>query len=175
LLYEQKARAGEVEAAEAVTELQSLAKPDAEEMASAYMTHSYALCLLGRCGEALKDADRAGAIVQTHFPADSMEMVAVAMVRGLDQWKAGSPDQGEQTMQEALRLARNLKDLPQPAVVGIQLGLMRQYEALLNWSHRKPEAKQMEAEMGRLGEQQPAACRGCTVSAAALAPGLLLP
>jgi tetratricopeptide (TPR) repeat protein len=175
LAFEQHYRDAEAESSAALTALQALPQPDAGEMVAAYLTHSSALCSQRRCSEALGDANRALTLARAKFPGESLEMVGASMTVGVDEWKSGSQEQGEQALLEALRLARGLKNLPQPVLVDAQLGIMRQYEALLKESHRKPEAKEMEIEIGRLGADQPAACKGCTVSAAALAPGLLLP
>jgi hypothetical protein len=105
--------------------LQSLASPDVREVVAAYLTHSYAVCYQGRCTAALDDANRAMAVVQARLPAESLEMAAVRLVRGFDQWRAGSPEEGEHAIREALRIARELKDLPRPALVNAQLGMLR--------------------------------------------------
>jgi tetratricopeptide (TPR) repeat protein len=173
--FEQRHHDAEAESTEGLTEFHALADPDAGEVVAAYLTRSSALCNMRRYSEAIEDANRAMAVVHAKLPAESLEMVAALMTSGIAEWKSGSPEQGEQAMREALRLAKGLKNLPEPVVVGAQLGVMRQYETLLKASHRKMEANAVEAEMGRLGAEQPAGCKGCTVSAAALAPGLLLP
>lgn len=175
LLFQRRYRDAEAESAEGLTRLLALAKPDAEEMVAAYLTHGTALCYQRRCSVALEDVNQAMEIAQAKLPAESLEMVAVSMVRGVAEWKLGSPEQAEQTMREAVRIARALKNLPLPVLVDVQMGAMRQYETFLKAMHRKPEAKQMEAEIGQLESAQPAGCNGCTVSAAAFAPGLLLP
>ena len=168
-------REAEAESAEGLTEMQSLAQPDPGELVAAYLTHSYAICGEGRCSEALSDVDRAMFVAQAHLRPDAIEMAAVWLARGFDQWKVGAPDDAVRAMDASLHLLRSRTDLPQPLQVNLQLGVMRQYDAFLKASRRKPEQKQMEAEMARLQAQQPAACNGCTVSVAALAPGLTLP
>jgi tetratricopeptide (TPR) repeat protein len=168
-------REAEAESAEALTQMQALAKPDPGELVAAYLAHSYALCGKGRYSEALSDVDRAMFVAEASLQPDSIEMAAVWLARGFDQWKAGAPDDAERAMGASLHLLRGRTDLPQPTLANLQLGVMRQYDTFLKGTHRKPEQKQMEAEMARLQAQQPSACNGCTVSVAALAPGLLLP
>jgi len=170
-LNEHRFREAEAESTEGLTEMQSLDQPDPGELVAAYLAHSYAICDLGRCGEALSDVDRAMFVAQAHLRPDSIDMVAVWQARGFDQWKAGAPDDADRAMGAALHLMRSRTDLPQPMQVALQLGVMRQYDAFLKTTHRKPEEKEMAAEMARLQAQQPQPCNGCTVSVAAL--GLL--
>ena len=90
------------------------------------------------------------AMVQAKFPEESPERVAVFLTRSLDEWKMGAVEQAGRSLEEALRLARGLKGLPQPVLVGDQIGVMSRYDAFLKATHRGSEATQMEAEMGRL-------------------------
>jgi tetratricopeptide (TPR) repeat protein len=165
-------REAEAEAALGVTEMQTVAKPDAGELVTAYLIHSYALCSQGRCSEALGDVDRAMAVAEANLRPEAIEMAGIWLARGYDRWKAGAPADAASAMSEALRIVRGHTELPQPALVGMELGVMRQYDAFLKGTHRKPQQKQLEAEMARLQAEQPPACDGCTVSVAALAPGL---
>ena len=148
-------REAETESAEALAEMQPLAKPDPGELVAAYLTHSYAICGEGRCGDALSDVDRAMFVAQARLRPDSVEMVAVWLARGFDQWKNGAPEDAARAMGAALQLLRSRTDLPQPLIVGMELGVMRQYDAFLKGTHRKPEEKQLAAEMTKLEVQQP--------------------
>jgi len=167
-LLDRRYREAEAESAAGLTELQQVADPDAGEMVAAYLTHSHAVCAQKRCGDALKDVDRAMAVVQEKFPTESLEMVTALLTQGLEEWKTGAVDASDRSLGEAVRLAHGLKNLPGPVLVGAQLNVMRQYGAFLKATHRSPEAAQMEAEMGRLESEHPAACNGCTVSVATL-------
>jgi tetratricopeptide (TPR) repeat protein len=166
-------REAEAESSEALAEMQPLAKPNPSEMVAAYLTHGYAICGQGRCADALSDVDRAEAVVEARLRPDSLEMVAVWLARGFDEWKAGAQEEADRAMSAALQLVRSRADLPQPLIVGMELGVMRQYDAFLKGTHRKPEEKQLAAEITKLEELQPQPCSGCTVSVAALTPGLL--
>jgi tetratricopeptide (TPR) repeat protein len=168
LLLEHRYRESEVESAEGMTEMQALAKPDAGELITAYLLHSYAICNQGRCSEALGDVDRAMLMVESHEGPDSIEMAGVWLARGYDQWKAGTPDDADRAMGAALHILRGCTKLPQPLLDHLQLGVMRQYDAFLKGTHRKPQAKQLETEMARLEARQPQVCGDCTVSVAAL-------
>jgi hypothetical protein len=99
--------------------------------------------------------------------AERIEMLR-GQIKGAEGRHAGAAEEGGRAMGEALRIARGLTGLPQPVLVNAQLGVMRQYDAFLKATHRKPEAEQMEAEMGRLESRQLAGCNGCTVSVTAL-------
>jgi tetratricopeptide (TPR) repeat protein len=175
LLFERRFHEAEAESAEGLKELQSLARADAGETVAAYLTHGCALCHQGRCSAALEDANRAMAIAQAKLPAESLDMVAVWLFRGFDEWKTGSAEEGERAMGEALRIARGLTGLPRPVLVNAQLGVLRQYAAFLKATHRKREAGQTESEIVQLESEQHLACSNCTVNAAALAAGPLLP
>lgn len=168
-------REAEAESAESLSEMQPLAKTDPSEMVAAYLTHGYAICGQGRCADALSDVDRATSVVEARLRPDSVDMIAVWLARGFDEWKNGAPQDADQAMSAALLLVRGKTDLPQPLVVGMELGVMRQYDAFLKDTHRKPEERRLAVEMTKLEEQQPRACNGCTVSVAGLAPGMLLP
>ena len=175
LLFERRFHEAEAESAEGLKELQSLARADAGETVAAYLTHGCALCHQGRCSAALEDANRAMAIAQAKLPAESLDMVAVWLFRGFDEWKTGSAEEGERAMGEALRIARGLTGLPRPVLVNAQLGVLRQYAAFLKATHRKREAGQTESEIVRLESEQHLACSNGTVNAAALSAGPLLP
>ena len=77
--------------------------------------------------------------------------------------------QAQRTAEATRYLSSELHTLLEVVVlVGGQLNVMRQYDAFLKETHRKQEAAQMEAEIGRMEAGHPAECSGCTVSVAAL-------
>ncbi len=171
-VFRKRYQEAETESAAGLSELQLQDKPDVGELVAAYLTHAYALCYQGRCSAALEDVGRAQ-LAAAKLPAESVEMAAVWLARGVDEWKMGEPDKGGRAMQEALRIARSRTDLPKAARVTLELGVMRQYDELLKTSHREAEHRTMDAEMARLQSDARGGCRGCTVSTAALAPGLM--
>jgi hypothetical protein len=80
--------------------------------------------------------------------------------------KAGLQADGEEAMNETLRLVQSRTDLP-PYFATLQLVVLRAQRTSLKAAHRKQEAKHVE------DQDAPAACSGCTVSAPALmAPGM---
>jgi tetratricopeptide (TPR) repeat protein len=169
LLFERRYREGEAESSEGLKELESQSKPDSAEMEAALLVHSYALCFLGRCTAALDDANHAMTVAQSIFPADSFEIAQVWLARGFDQWKSGSPVEGERSIHKALRMLLNRTDMPSQLLLISQLPALRWYADCLKANHHKLEARQVEAEILQLqSEQQPRVCNGCTVSAAAL-------
>jgi tetratricopeptide (TPR) repeat protein len=167
-LFDRHAREAEAESAVALAELQLAGHADAADVVAAHLAHSYALCFEKKCAAAPEEVNQAMEVVRAKFPDESLEMVDVLLTQGFDEWKTGAVGEGDRAMGEALRLARGLKALPQPVIVNAQLGVMLQYDVFLKETHRRQEAAQMEAEMGRLESAHPDACSGCTVSVAAL-------
>jgi tetratricopeptide (TPR) repeat protein len=171
LLIEQKFSDSEAESTEALRVLRAQARPDLSEEVAEHLTHSYSLCYQGRCRAALDENNEAMKMAQEAFAANSMEMVGVWLARGFEEWKAGSPDKGEEAMREALTIVRGRTDLPPAIRVSSQMDVMRQYAACLKASHRKPEAKLMEMEIARLQRELLGGCGGSTVNVAALGKG----
>ena len=168
LVFIHRFREGEAESFEAIEELEAQSQPDLVEMATALMTHSYALCFQGRCKAALEDANRAMALAQKVFPAESTEKVAVLLALGFALWKSGSLEEGGAAMREAIRIVHDRTDLPHSLLVNSQLKVARQYAAYLKATHRKPEAALIEAEIRQLRSEQSSVCNRCTIDAAAL-------
>jgi tetratricopeptide (TPR) repeat protein len=175
LLFERRYRDSEVEASEGLEGLQSQSQPDSREISAALIVHSYALCFQGRCDAALVDANLAMTLAQSVFPANSFEVAEVWLARGFDQWKSGSPDEGEQSMSEAVRMLRNRTDVPPRVLASSQLEALRWYAACLKANHHKAEARQLSSEIQELQSEQHSASSSSTVSAAALAARPLVP
>ena len=175
LLSEQRVREAEAESAEGIRVLNSLADLEARQKVAAYLTHSCALCHMGQCSAALEDVHRAMKLAQANLPAASVDMMAVWLIRGYDEWKSGSLDAAAQSTMQALKTVQSLNNLPRPAFVNAQLAVLRQYDSILKAGHHKPEAKQVEGQIGHLESEQPRLCRNCTVNAVALSNGYLRP
>jgi ATP/maltotriose-dependent transcriptional regulator MalT len=168
LFAEGRYREGEAESSEGLKELRSELQPDLVEMAAALLLHSYALCFQGRCTAALDEVNRAMTLAQSIFPANSFEISQVWMARGFDQWKSGSPDEGERSMREALRLLLDETDRPRQLLVIAQISALNWYADCLKANHHKLEARHVEAEILQLrSERQRPVCNGCTVNAVA--------
>jgi tetratricopeptide (TPR) repeat protein len=172
-LDEKQFREAEDESAKGLAELQWLATPNAEELASAYLTHSYAVCYQGRCAEALKDTSRAMEIVKGKLAANSVDVAAVWRARGLAEWKTGFPAEGERSMEAALRIVHSRTDWPTLLRVSGEVGVLRQYAMLLKESHRNQEAKLIEAQIAVVEGDAPHPCSDCTVNAAAVGMGFV--
>lgn len=173
LLNQKQFSAAEKESAKGLAELQWLAAPNAEELASAYLTHSYAVCYQGRCQEASKDTNRAMEIVKGKLAANSMDVAAVWRARGFVEWKTGFPAEGERSMEEALRIVHSRTDWPILLRVSGEVGVLRQYAMLLKESHRSQEAKLIEAQIAVVESDAPHPCNDCTVSAPAVGMGFM--
>jgi tetratricopeptide (TPR) repeat protein len=168
LLAEHKYREAEIESAAAVKGLESGPKPDLSDLSMAYLTRSRAMCGQGRCRSALDDVSQAHSVALNKFQENSIEMISIWLVQGQIQMKAGLQADGEQAMNEALRLVQSRTDLPRPYFVTLQLVVLRAQRTSLKAAHRKQEAKHVEDQIARIEADAPAVCTGCTVSAPAL-------
>jgi tetratricopeptide (TPR) repeat protein len=168
LLAEHKYREAEIEATAALNGLESGPKPDLSDLSMAYLTRSRAICGQGQCRSALDDVSQAHSLALNRFQQNSIEMISIWLVQGQIQMKAGLQVDGEQAMNEALRLVQSRTDLPRPYFVTLQLVVLRAQRTSLKAAHRKQEAKHVEDQISRIEADAPAACTGCTVSAASL-------
>jgi tetratricopeptide (TPR) repeat protein len=173
LLIENKYREAETESTAALKIFESEPKPDVSDMSDAYLIRCRATCGQGRCRSALDDVSRAHSVALNRFQENSIEMISIWMVQGQVQTQAKLQADGEQSMNEALRLAKSRTDLPRPYFVTLQLTVLRAQRTSLKAAHRKQEAKHVEDQIARIEADVPAACTGCTVSAASLmSPGI---
>jgi tetratricopeptide (TPR) repeat protein len=165
LLAEHKYREAEVESTAAIE-----SGPDAyvSDVSMAYLTRSRAVCAQGRCRFALDDVSKAHSLVLNRFQENSIEMISIWLVQGQIQMKVGLEAEGQKSMEQALRLVQSRTDLPMPYLVALELVILRTQRATLKAAHRKEEAKNAEAQIRRIETESPAACNGCTVSAAEL-------
>jgi hypothetical protein len=137
-------------------------------MSSAYLVRGRAICGQGRCRSGLDDVLRAHSVTLNRFQKNSIEMISIWLVQGQVQMKAGLQVDGEQAMNEALRLAQSRTDLPRPYFVALELAVLRAQRTSLKAARRKQEAKRVEDQIRRIEANAPAACTRCTVSAASL-------
>ncbi len=168
LLAEYKYREAETESTAALKDFESGSTPDISDMSAAYLIRSRAICGQGRCRSALDDVSRAHSVALNRFQENSIEMISIWMVQGQVEMQAGLQADGEQSMNEALRLAQSRTDLPRPYFVALELAVLRAQRTSLKAAHRKEEARQVEDQISRIEAEAPAACAGCTVSAPAL-------
>jgi tetratricopeptide (TPR) repeat protein len=167
-LASHKYREAEIESATALKIFESEASPDPAEISAAYLLHARAICGEGRCSSALDDILRARSAIASKSPENSIEMISIWMIKGQIQIQAGLQAEGEQAIDEGLRLLQSRTDLPHPVSVALELAILRVQASSLRAAHRKQEAKRTEDQIARIEAEQPATCRGCTVSAAAL-------
>jgi tetratricopeptide (TPR) repeat protein len=168
LLSEHKYRDAEIESTAALKAFESVPKPDLSDISMAYLTRGRAICGQGGCRSALDDVSQAHSLALNRFQENSIEMISIWLVQGQIQMKAGLQADGEQAMNEALRLVQSRTDLPRPYFVTLQLVVLRAQRTSLKAAHRKQEAKHVEDQISRIEADAPAACAGCTVSAASL-------
>jgi tetratricopeptide (TPR) repeat protein len=167
LIAERKYAEAEEQASEALRLLEAQADPNVGETILVYLTHSRVLCEMRRCEEALQDVDRAEALAVSKIGPNAVDIITITAIRGMEQFRSGAVEQGEQTVQEALRLLDDRTDIPASFQIGLRVRLLGEYSQLLGSAHRKRERKKVEEEIARAKAQQPG-CNGCTVSAASL-------
>jgi tetratricopeptide (TPR) repeat protein len=166
LVAERKYEDAEQQASEALRLLEAQADPNASEKVVVYLTRSRAICGMRRCKDALQDVDRAEALV-SKTGADPVDLITIAALRGEEQFRSGAVEEGERTVQQALRLVESRTDIPAPFRMRLRVRLLEEYSQLLGSAHRKQEKKKVEEEIARAKAQQPG-CNGCKVSAASL-------
>lgn len=173
LIAERKYSKAEKEVSEALHLLNAQADPNVNDEITFYLTRSRAICGMRRCREALQDIDRAETLASRKAVAESdpAEIIVIAALRGMEQFRSGAMQQGDQTIQQALHQIDTRIDIPAPFQAQLRLLLLNEYSQLLGSAHRKEEKKKVEAEIAQAKAQLPR-CGDCTVSAASL--GLIL-
>ena len=156
-LTEHKNREAETESTAALKYFESVPKPDVSYMSGAYLTRSRATCAQGWCRSALDDVSRAHSLALNKVKENSIEMISVWMVQGQVQMQAGLQADGDQSMNEALRLAQSRTDLPRPYFVTLQLSVLRAQRTSLRAAHRNQEAKHVEDQIAQIEASAPAA------------------
>lgn len=168
LFAEHKYREAEIESTAALKGFEATAEHDAGAVSMAYLIRGRASCNQGRCRSALDDVSQAQSVIPGSRPENSIEMISIRLVQGQTQMQAGLQEDGERSMNEALRLAQSRTDLPTPYLVNLQLTILRAQRTSLKAAHRKQQAKDVEDQIARIEAKAPAPCNGCTVSASAL-------
>jgi tetratricopeptide (TPR) repeat protein len=168
LFAEHKYREAEIESTAALKAFESASKPDLSDISMAYLTRGRAICGQGRCRSALDDVSQAHSVALNRFQENSIEMISIWLVQGQVQMRVGLQADGEQAMNEALRLAQSRIDLPRPYFVTLELTVLRAEKTSLKAAHRKQELKHVEDQIAQIEADAPVACAGCTVSAASL-------
>jgi tetratricopeptide (TPR) repeat protein len=153
--------------------LETQADSDVGKLFVVYVARSRALCDMKQCEEGLRDLERALALGNGRFAVNSVGMISIAAVRGFEQIRAGSVEEGGETFRQAMRLADSRTDLSTSARAEIRLRILESYSQSLRFAHRKQERKRVQEELARVKVQEPRGCNGCTVSAAIL--GMVLP
>jgi len=169
LLHEHRPAECDEEAGKAIESLEKQLKPNPGDMVAAFVARSYAECFQERCEEGMVAAKKALDIAQKAFSKDSIEMVAAMIAVGFEQWKNGAAAEGERMMREAFESLRQNKEVSQAVLVDAQMQVLQSYTNYLKATRQKARAKQVEAEMARLREEQPAQCADCVVNVMALA------
>jgi len=168
LFAEHKYREAEIQSTAALKAFESASKPDLSDISMAYLIRARAICGQGRCRSALDDVSQAHSVALNRFQENSIEMISIWLVQGQVQMRVGLQADGEQAMNEALRLAQSRIDLPRPYFVTLELTVLRAQKTSLKAAHRKQELKHVEDQIAQIEADASVACAGCTVSATSL-------
>ena len=153
------------QATEVISLLQAQPDPNVGETIVVYLMRSRATCGMQRCADALLDVDRAEALAVNSIGTDPINIITIPALRGMEQFRSGAVEQGDRTIQQALRQVDSQADLPAPFQMHLREALLEEYSQLLGSAHRGREKKKIDEEIARIKAQQPG-CDRCTVSAA---------
>lgn len=164
LLKEGKYKEAEEEASKAIEGMLGQAEANLNDLNSALLTRGYARCSQRRCKEGLPDTEQAIDNLRAFAKPNSLMAASSWDALGYMQWKTGDLLRADETMRKALQILSEANDLRNPAVVAARIKVMNQYQQFLKQTHRKVEARQMQAEMARLSIAQTPVCKNCTVN-----------
>ena len=167
LIKKRKYAEAEKQASEALHLLEAQADPNVGETIVVYLTRSRATCGMRRCEEALQDVDRAEALAVSNIGIDPIDIISIPALRGIEQFRSGAVEQGDRTVQQALRLLDRRVDIPAPLQMHLRAAILEEYSQLLGSAHRKREKKKVDEEIARTKAEQPG-CDRSTVSATSL-------
>lgn len=170
LMRDHKFREAEIEASRVIALLESIDHSRLSELVNAYTTRARAVAAEGRPEAALQDATHAHSLASEKFATNSIDSMVTLLVVGEVQMQAGLEREGEQSMMEALRLARSRTDLPPGMSSALQASMLEYAAISLRKAHRNQEAKVLELEMKQAQSAARAGCNGCTVSVTSLLP-----
>lgn len=174
LLKEGKLKDAESEASQEIEGISGHPEPYAAALVLALNTRSYARCLQHRCDEGLSDARHALEIAQSFLSPNSLAAASSWSVLGYMEWKSGGDVAGcDEKMRKALQLLSDQNsEVPHPALVDTRIWVLKEYQQVLAATHRKAEARQIEAEMARLKQDHAPICTNCTVNVDGLTKSL---
>lgn len=161
----------ERETSEALALLQT--QPDAVEQESALLTRSYARSFQGHCQSALDDIEQARTVVSANFDSDSLEAATLLMAHSSALWRCGLRGDAERAVLKALDIIDKHAESLRPLFLTYRISALRQYLMFLEESHRKEEARRVEATILSAQAKLQPTCSNCTVNAAALSSALL--
>jgi tetratricopeptide (TPR) repeat protein len=164
LLKEGKYKEAEKEASKAIEGMLGQAEANLNDLNTALLTRGYAKCSQRRCKEGLTDIEQAIDNIRAFAQPNSLMAATSWVALGYIEWKTGDLVGADETMRKALQILSEANDLPNQALVAARIKVLNQYQQFLNQTHRKVEARRMQAEMARLSIAQTPACRNCTVN-----------
>ena len=111
--------------------LETQADNDVGKLIVVYVARSRTLCDMKQCEEGLRDLARALALANGRFAVNSLGMISIAAVRGFEQIRAGSVEQGGEAFRQAIRLVDSRTDLSPSVRTEIRLRILESYSQSL--------------------------------------------
>jgi tetratricopeptide (TPR) repeat protein len=148
--------------------MEASSNPPRAGLLSAFITLAYARCRQGHCQEGLMNAKQAVAFASRNFDSESAAQGFALETLGFAEWKSGSPQDGERTMLQSIRLLRTRLAPADPRLAGALL----QYQSYLVEAHRTAEAQEIREQVSRMTSQAGVYCQGCAVSVYSLSSTL---
>lgn len=124
LILKQRYEEAVKELSAALLFLEAQANSDMGELIVVYVARSRALCEMKQCEEGLRDLERAVAFGNGRFAVNSLGMISIAAVRGIEQIRTGSVEEGGETLRQAMPLADSRTDLSTSVRTEIRLRLL---------------------------------------------------
>jgi tetratricopeptide (TPR) repeat protein len=162
----------EKEASEAIEGMAGQASANDTQLATVFITRSYARCFQHRCKDGLSDAQQAVDIDRAYLRTNPLEAAASWTALGYMEWKTGDVAGADENMRRAFQILSEKSNLPYTGLLWARIEAMMQYQQFLNETHRKAEARQVGAEMARLAREQRSVCGNCSVNVEALSNAL---
>lgn len=148
--------------------MESSSDPPSVGILSAFITLAHARCSRGHCQEGLNNAKQAVAFASKNFHSSSAAYGFALETLGFAEWKTGSPQDGERTMQQSIQLLRTRLAPADPRLAGALL----QYQSYLVEAHRPAEAQEIHEQVTRMTREAGVYCQGCAVSVYSLSNAL---
>lgn len=125
------------------------------------ITRVFARCQSGKAAQGLQDAQLVASLAEKDVPADSLSAGTAIFTLGFAEWKAGSPEHGQERMARGLDILSKKMADQNPYLIGAR----SQYQKCLKDAHKDREAQELADRLAELKRSQSKPdCANCTVN-----------